>query len=273
MKRCTLIVFLILVILNIQAQDFLISFSGSGASTIVEKIKIENLTQGTFLTLPGNTILHLKGDVSVQKSGKNQDTSIASKSNISEIIMPYTYGDRLKFIGTSGNYSAIVMNTPRQSKKLIFNFTECTDGSLINYPVIQIGSQTWMAENLKTSKFNDGTAIPYVYLSSYFSPNYKPAYCVYRNSVINYNTYGGLYDWGLVWTEKICPTGWHVPSIDEWLTLFDYLGGASKAGNILKEKGIKHWTSPNTGAIDSVGFCALPGGVNLNEGEGHSNIG
>ncbi len=90
-----------------------------------------------------------------------------------------------------------------------------------------------------------------------------PAYSWYDNDTLKYkNTYGALYKGYSVNTGKLCPTGWHVPTNEEWGVLIDYLGGAEIAGDKLKEKGKTHWPDhPNTTkATNESGFTALPGG-------------
>lgn len=130
------------------------------------------------------------------------------------------------------------------------------DGNVYN--TVTIGSQTWMAENLKVINYNDGSPIPLVTNTGWTDP--KPAYCWYNNDEATYkDTYGALYNWYTVNTGKLCPTGWHVPSNDEWSELINYLGGSSEAGGKLKESGTNHWNLPNTGATNESGFTALPG--------------
>ncbi len=133
------------------------------------------------------------------------------------------------------------------------------DGNV--YKTVVIGTQTWMAKNLKTTKFNDGTAIPLVAGNTDWNNLITPGYCWYDNNAsVNGNTYGALYNFAAVTTAKLCPAGWHVPSQAEWELLRDNTGGENKAGGNLKEKGTTHWNSPNTGATDAYGFTALPGG-------------
>jgi len=134
------------------------------------------------------------------------------------------------------------------------------DGNI--YKIIQIGTQTWMAENLKTTRYNDGSNIPNVTGDGEWMDLTTGAYCWYNNQETTYkNTYGALYNWYSVNTGKLCPTGWHVPSKDEWTILATYLGGVELAGGKLKESGTTHWQSPNTGATNTTRFTALPGGV------------
>jgi uncharacterized protein (TIGR02145 family) len=126
---------------------------------------------------------------------------------------------------------------PAGSKTTTFPFAACTDADNNNYSIVQIGGQTWMAENLNYSTGN--------------------SWC-YDNNSSNCNTYGRLYDWQAA--LGACPSGWHLPSDAEWTVLTDFLGGESIAGGKMKETGTAHWLSTNTGATNSSGFTALPGG-------------
>jgi uncharacterized protein (TIGR02145 family) len=129
------------------------------------------------------------------------------------------------------------------------------------YNTVKIGNQWWMAENLKTTTLNDGTPIPLETDGIQWSWKTTPAYCWYDNDEVTYkNTYGALYNWFTVNTDKLCPVGWHVPGDAEWTELTDYLGGYSVAGGKLKEAGTAHWSDPNTGATNESGFSAVPGG-------------
>jgi uncharacterized protein (TIGR02145 family) len=136
------------------------------------------------------------------------------------------------------------------------------DGNV--YHTVKIGTQTWTVENLKTTHYNDGTAIPNVTNTSSWANLTTEAYCWYdNNSVTNKKTYGALYNWYAVNTGRLAPKGWHMPTDAEWDTLAEYLGGASVAGGALKDTGTVYWESPNTGATNSSGFSALPGGYRL----------
>jgi uncharacterized protein (TIGR02145 family) len=145
------------------------------------------------------------------------------------------------------------------------------------YSIVTIGTQMWLGDNLKTSTFNDGTGIPYVSSGFDWASTTTPAFCWYNNSELdNKATYGGLYNWYAVNTGKLCPAGWHVPSVDEFTTLLDYVGGTGIAGGKLKESGTAHWAAPNLGATNGSGFAALPGGGRYNiysEGGAFADIG
>ena len=142
----------------------------------------------------------------------------------------------------------------------------------VTYNTVQIGSQCWLKENLRTTKYNDNSSIPEVTDASTWTSTTSGAYCCYDNNPSNCDTYGALYNWYAVNTGKLCPRGWHVPSDAEWCTLENYVEANTdpncnlwewrgiNTGGHLKEADTTHWASPNTGADNSSGFTALPGG-------------
>jgi uncharacterized protein (TIGR02145 family) len=364
MKKFTILSSLLFLSIYIYSQNYLIDFKGTGSSTSVGTVKVENLTQGTNLTINGTDILNLKGDatglntvyensektfqvypnpiseyatieffaaapgnaliavydqvgktiiqtvadlvkgtytyqinglssgfytvrvtsgtysyagkiVSQQKGtatisiapksfsdeGKNE---VKLKSTNATVQMQYNNGDRLKFTGISGNYSTVLTDIPTVSKTITFDFIACTDGDNNNYPVVKIGAQTWMAENLKVWKSSPlHNAIGWGTLT-------EPAFCWYNNDGDYEATYGVLYNWYAVNTVNLCPTDWHVPTDAEWTTLTNILGGEDMAGGKLKETGTAHWTSPNTGAANETGFTALPGSYRHSDGSFNS---
>ncbi len=128
-----------------------------------------------------------------------------------------------------------------------------TDYDGNEYHSIAIGSQYWLQENLNCLHYADGTEIPDV--------------VAYGNHALNAVIYGRLYTWNAAMRDSanegaqgVCPDGWHIPSDAEWLELENFLGGASIAGGKMKQAGGRYWNSPNTGADNSSGFSALPGG-------------
>jgi uncharacterized protein (TIGR02145 family) len=132
------------------------------------------------------------------------------------------------------------------------------DGNV--YKNVTIGTQTWMAENLKTTKLSDGTPIPLVSVYDEWQALTTPGYSWYENKVTSKDSYGALYNWFAVNTGKLCPAGWHAPTDAEWTILTNYFGTEDIAGGKLKEKGTSHWQDPNEGATNEGGFTALPGG-------------
>ncbi len=161
------------------------------------------------------------------------------------------YGNQVSF--TTTGISAIIFNS-----NLTYGTVSDIDGNI--YKTIQIGTQTWMAENLKTTKYNDGTSIPNVTDLNSWDTLASPGYCWCLNDASTYKAvYGALYNWYTVNTGKLCPAGWHVPSYGELNTLVTYLGGVEVAGGKLKETGTTHWQTPNGDATNESGFTGLPG--------------
>ena len=132
------------------------------------------------------------------------------------------------------------------------------------YSTITIGAQVWMAENLKTTTYNDGKLIPYVCVDSLWKGLKTDAYTWYNNdSTSNKATQGALYNWNAINTGKLCPTGWHVPSDKEWRQLTDYLGGENVAGSDMKTT--TGWNKQGNGT-NSSGFSAIPAGYRSSKG-------
>lgn len=363
---------------SLKAQDYVITFTGSGASSNVDSVKIENLTQDIELTLKGSETLHLMGttgieSISVDEAGKitfypnpmkdftrmqfvlpisgetlitlydisgrtisqtrnflsagrhtygiqsikegiylvsvsagkyysagslmssgsqsegteifhENTTAIQEKKSDSkgintEIVMQYNTGDRLKYTAFSNNYKSVFTDIPAaNSNTITFNFSDCNDGNNYNYPTVHIGTQTWMAENLKTTKYNDGSDIPNVTDGALWESLTTPGYCWFNNDVANKDIYGALYNYHAVATGKLCPDGWHVPTDDEWASLayFLYVNGykcdGTYGGTYAIAKSLAATTnwkaSTGIGAVgntdfpdkrNATGFTALPG--------------
>lgn len=127
------------------------------------------------------------------------------------------------------------------------------------YPVVQIGTQCWMAANLKTTRYRDGTTIPNVTDDINWTQLNSGAWSNYDNSPANDATYGKLYNWYAAANLNLCPLGWHVPTDAEWTVLTDYLGGKDVAWGKMKADS-QLWNEPNSGATNESGFSGLPGG-------------
>jgi uncharacterized protein (TIGR02145 family) len=137
------------------------------------------------------------------------------------------------------------------------------------YKTVKIGAQVWMAENLRTSKYNDGTVIPNITDNTNWSNLTTGAWSYYNNDAVNNAKYGKLYNWYAVipttnGNKNLCPNGWHVPTDAEWTVLTDYLGGQSVAGGKMKDT--TSWVFPNTDATNTSLFTGLPGGYRVNYG-------
>lgn len=133
----------------------------------------------------------------------------------------------------------------------------CIDADGNSYKTVKIGDQIWMAENLRTTKFNDGSVIPTYIVGTI--PNYTPCYLLYDNDNKYDSVYGKLYDQNAIRTGKLTPRGWHIPSNEDWLKLITYLGGASVCGGKMKVN--YDWYTPNKGASNSSGFSAYGAGM------------
>jgi len=367
--------------LKTNAQNYFITFAGTGASTTVNSVKVENLTAGTSLTLNGSDILRLMiittninsiennqsselkiypnpmtdnsvlqiypseegnavisvldlagkliaqiqsylennlqefrisgiksgfylisvkgsnyqysgkllcnskaaGTISIEKITNNQIVAekiskTDYKGTQATVDMAYTSGDRIKFTGISGNYSTVKTDIPAGDKTITFDFIACTDGDNNNYPVVAIGTQVWMAENLKTTKYSDGDLIgtttpATLNISGESTPKYQWAY---EGNESNVATYGRLYTWYAVTDNRnICPTGWHVPTDVEMSILTLYLTnngyGFEGSGNDIGKSMATTFgwiTNPTPGCIgndqasnNSSGFTGPPGGT------------
>ncbi len=148
--------------------------------------------------------------------------------------------------------------------------TIVTDVNGITYNTVQIGTQCWTQSNLKTSKYRNGDNISTGLSNSAWETTTSGAYAIYNNDPVNDGLYGKLYNhYAVTDSRGLCPTGWHVPTDAEWTTLENHLGGSSLAGGSLKSTAMQPtlggWNPPNTGATNTSGFTALPGGLrNLN---------
>jgi uncharacterized protein (TIGR02145 family) len=135
-----------------------------------------------------------------------------------------------------------------------------------SYKTVQIGTQVWMAENLKTSKYNDGSPVPEVKDNSAWKDLATPGFCWLNNDEGFKNQFGALYNFYAVATGKLCPSGWHVPDQSELTALNYNLGGVAVSGGKMKETGTSHWKTPNEGATNESGFTSLPASTRENVG-------
>lgn len=130
-----------------------------------------------------------------------------------------------------------------------------------SYEIVTVGNQIWMKENLRTTRYRDGSVIPLVSLSSEWQSKTTGALTAYNNVNANTIVYGALYNWYAVTDGRgLCPTGWHVPNNDELATLTNYLGGLEVAGGKMKKVDSPHWLSPNTGASNSSQLSVIGSG-------------
>ncbi len=146
------------------------------------------------------------------------------------------------------------------------NCVEDVMGNVYHY--VTIGNQDWLVENLRTTKYNDGTDIPLVtgdtdWHALPIDTITGGAYCYYDNDPANRDTYGLIYNYAAAASGKLAIEGWRVPSKDDFEVLIEEIGGAETAGGKLKATGIIPdglWADPNLGATDEFGFHGIPGG-------------
>ncbi len=194
---------------------------------------------------------------------------LKSESYIYDI--PATYNPRIEVMDRDGLTDVEEHQVIVKRAELDYPPT-VTDVEGNTYRTIMIGSQLWMAENLKVTRFRDGGSIPLVAKDSRWVKIDSPAYCAYDNSEANIEIHGLLYNWFAVSSGRnIAPTGWHVPTDKEWHILEMHLGMSmkeassegfrgTKAGNSIREAGFYHWDRTDIVADNSSGFSALPSG-------------
>lgn len=191
---------------------------------------------------------------SKKSNGNDIGTFTASASSLTPLTTYYVRSYAINSCGTHYGNQISVTTAENDPTKVVD-----IDGN--EYSTVKIGTQLWMASNLKTTKYRNGD--PIVNMTDYtvWVTLTSGAYCDYDNLTSNGNVYGHLYNWYAVNDSRnIAPVGWHIPSDAEWDVLVAYLGGSSIAGGKMKETGTAHWWSPNLGATNESGFTALPGG-------------
>ncbi len=241
-------------------------------TTEVTEIRVESAVSGGKITDYGGTYLTAWGVcwgiTSNPTTNNNKTIEVDTGSFMSTIygLKPSTYyyirayatnsagtayGNELSFITSA--IGSIIFNPD-----LTYGSISDIDGNI--YKTIQIGTQLWMAENLRTTRYNDGTSIPDITDNKEWTNLTKGSYSWYNNDESSFKTtYGALYNWYAVTDHgNLCPTGWHVPTDKEWNTLYIYI--RDDAGKV-KETGTTHWSSPNTGATNETGFTGLAGGI------------
>lgn len=131
------------------------------------------------------------------------------------------------------------------------------------YRIIMTEMGVWITSNLTTFKLNDGTPLKYIRNKEEWATTKEPAYGFFNTDLKYIQTYGAIYNWYAVETKKLCPEGWHVPSVEEWDLIMDYAGQSERSQDNpskLKEQGTAYWKAPNAGASNDIHFTALPAG-------------
>ena len=258
------------------------------STTDVSTITSSTATSGGNITADGGATVTARGvcwgtlsNPTIANSKTNDGTGVGTfvsrLTGLTENTTYYLRAYATNCVGTSYGIE-IIFKTFVNASPIIFNpeliYGTITDIDGNVYKTITIGRQTWMAENLKTTKYRNGDTIPNVTNGARWGELVTGAYCWYSNDAANITNYGGLYNWyAIADSRNIAPIGWHVPTDADWSTLTDYLGGTSIAGGKLIEAGTSHWYSPNNSATNSTGFTALPGGFRNYRDGAFSSVG
>lgn len=242
-----------------------------------------------------NTYTSYAGKCKIVYNGY-EDKIIAYKSQNNTNSFGFELGNELKYTGYSDIGERTITDSPSDNQIYTFQFADLrpcagiasiTDIDGNTYKTVQIGSQCWMAENLKTTTYHNGVPIPKVTNNGDWSNLTTAAYAWYNNDIEWKDPYGALYNWfTTVDTSGLCPTGWHVPTNDEWTVLTESIGGTNEPhGNELKS--CRQVNSPLGGECntsehprwnehnmhygsDDFGFSGLPGGYRYLDGIFHN---
>jgi uncharacterized protein (TIGR02145 family) len=214
---------------------------------------------------------------------KTDQPGLKSQKEIS--AFGFSPGDLLKSTGYASMLQRTIIDEPTGSKTCTFHYSgnPCplnptvsdVDGNIYN--TVQIGSQCWMAESLKTGTYKDGSPIDYVAgYDEWFSLT-TGAYCYYNHQILMKEAYGAMYNWFAAMDARgLCPTGWHVPSTDDWQALATYIGGTEEphgcemkscrqvsspfGGSCITSEHPRWNTYDNFWGTNNYNFGALPGG-------------
>jgi len=368
-KNVYILIIVIFAISSLHAQNILLTFAGTGQSTTVDSVQIQNLTQCTYKTINGTDNLNLVDHVGIQENNadidqqlliypnptaenstiqfvsySNDNFSIAAYDMFGRLVtqtekqlqpgkhtfiisglnngiynvvvknknanqtktlvcqnhakadagiqyassisfkelntssiktksivqMQFNNGDWLLFRAYSGNYCTVSTLAPTVDTTMTSIFEDCTDADNNHYAIVKIGTQTWMAENLRTSKYRNNIDIPEVADTNWIHLT-SGAFCWYANDSAAYDKiFGKLYNWYAIDTlvngnTDVCPVGWHVPLETEWQTMQTLLGGWTIAGVPLKENCNTLWDMNNPGN-NHTGFTGRPSGYRSEDG-------
>lgn len=238
------------------------------ASTIISDGGLPITTKGVVWGISADPTL--ENHIGITDNGSGTDSWESELSGLTPNTIYYVRAYATNSIGTGYGIMQLSFKTPMPDGP--GSTVADIDGNVYN--TVWIGGKLWMKENLKTTKLNDGKDLLFITDDeSWENPRITPGYCWYYNNEAMYNKYGALYDGYAMQTDKLCPLGWHIPTIEEWTELIDYAGGSSVAGAYLKST--IGWDYNGNGT-DIYGFSALPGGYRINDGyfgrEGMSGV-
>jgi uncharacterized protein (TIGR02145 family) len=268
------LIFILIIILNLSCKNEKPVSPPDVSTTPVAEILYASAKSGGIVSNDGGGNVVARGvcwgtnanpTVAGNKTSDGLGTG-AFSSSISGLSFGTLYYIRAFATNSAGTVYGNELSFTTKVPGVMFNpsltYGTITDVEGKIYKTVPIGHQVWMAENLKTSKLNDGTEIPLIINNAEWMNLLTPAYCWFDNNDTLYaNIYGAYYNWFAVSTGKLCPAGWHVPSDSEWQILVNFLGGSSIAGSKIKETGTNNWATSNKDATNTSGFTALPAGM------------
>jgi uncharacterized protein (TIGR02145 family) len=243
-----------------DAGSAMLDVSSPSKGILIPNVALTGSTDATTITSPAVSLL-------VYNTATVSDILPGYFYNSGTIVSPFW--TRLVTDAVSKAYADLLELRLKAYVDSLFN-------PIVQPSSVTIGNQKWTDKNLDVSTYRDGTVIPKVDDATW-STLTTGAYCYYKNDSTTYAAiYGKLYNWYAVVgihdndantpNKTLAPEGWHVPTDGEWTTLTDTLGGVSVAGGKMKEAGLAHWASPNTGATNESGFAGRPGGSRVSGG-------
>ena len=252
------------------------SLNATGTITVVSTATLTSTAMSSIASTGASSGGNISSDGGATVSARGLVYSTSTSPTLSNTVLTIGSGTG----SFSGTLTGLTPNTTYYVRAYATNsagtaygnevyfttLTTITDIDGNTYNTVQIGDQVWMSENLKTSRYRNGGSIPNVTDNTLWSNSTIGAWSYYNNDETNNAIYGKLYNWYTTLGDTLCPTGWGVPTDAEWTTLTDSLGGESVAGGKMKSIGNAYWNDPNTGAINSSGFTALPGGYRNSDG-------
>jgi len=249
---------------------------GNQISFITNKLGLPELTTTQITSVTKNTASS-GGNITADNGGFVDSRGVCWSTSANPIISDNKTSDNTGTGSYTSSISGLSPNTTYYVRAFATNSVGTSYGnefSFKTYAVIDqdgneyysvsIGMQIWMAENLKTTRYRNGdlisTTTPPTFDIRYeTNPKHQWAY---NGDERNADIYGRLYTWDVISDNRnVCPFGWHIPTNAEWATMATALGDITLAGGKLKETGLTHWISPNTGATNETGFTALPAGA------------
>ena len=233
---------------------------------VISEVGMTKATGGGTITSDGGVDISARGVCWAETDNPTTADSKTSDGSGSGSFQSHLTGLKP---GTTYYLSAYAINSAGTSYGSSISFTtfdvEDADGN--GYNTVVIGTQVWLKQNLKTTHFQNGDAISRVSSDAEWSNSTGPSYCYYNNDLSKASEYGNLYNFYTVEDSRnVCPTGWRVSSMDDWIVLMRTLGDEFTADVKIREAGTSHWVK-DVGADNSTGFTFLPGGNRESDGK------